>query len=108
MGDSSPFASYLSNLPIGVPGIPIFFGAEAMAELKQYPPVSEQVKRRCRWLATFAQLELAQLPGSAADPFRGQLVDGNALGVALWWDVQLTSALMHPLTLWCYACECMH
>ena len=83
MGDASPFATYLANLPVGVPGIPIFFGAEAMAALQQYPPVSEQVKRRCRWLAAYARDELAGLPGGAGDPFRGQLVDANALGVPL-------------------------
>ena len=81
LGDGSPFATYLSALPVGVPGIPIFFGAEAIAAL-QYPPVSEQVKRRCRWLATFARDELSRVPGSLDDPFQGQLVDANALGEA--------------------------
>ena len=93
MGDASPYATYLANLPVGVPGIPIFFGAEAMAALQQYPPVSEQVKRRCRWLATYARDELARLPGTAADPFCGQRVDANALGTPWWAQCVLLSCL---------------
>lgn len=41
---------------------------------------SEQVKRRCRWLLSFADGELAQLPDSPDDPFHGQRIDGNTLG----------------------------
>ena len=41
---------------------------------------SEQVKRRCRWLLSFADGELAQLPDSPEDPFHGQRIDGNTLG----------------------------
>lgn len=41
---------------------------------------SEQVKRRCRWLLSFADGELAQLPDSPEDPFHGRRIDGNTLG----------------------------
>jgi hypothetical protein len=38
-GAASPFGPYIANLPLGVAGLPMFFGGEALAEL-QYPPVS--------------------------------------------------------------------
>jgi histone-lysine N-methyltransferase SETD3 len=41
---------------------------------------SEQVKRRCRWVLSFADRELIQLPGSPEDPFHGRRIDGNTLG----------------------------
>lgn len=42
LGQASPFAPYISNLPMGVPGLPIFYSGEALGAL-QYPPVTEQV-----------------------------------------------------------------
>lgn len=44
-GPSSPFSGYISMLPVGVEGIPMFFKPEAVKEL-QYPPVTEQVRQR--------------------------------------------------------------
>ena len=54
----------------------------------QYPPVSEQVKKRCRWLLTFAAGPLASARADAAAaseaaPFSGAVIDANALGWAL-------------------------
>ena len=77
--EGSSLATYVANLPIGIPGIPMFFPREAIAAL-EYPPVGEQVKKRCKWLYDFSQATLAKLPGSAADPFSGTKVDINALG----------------------------
>lgn len=58
-GPASTFAAYISQLPVGIPGIPMFFRPEAVAAL-QYPPVSEQVKRRGRWLHGFSTKVRAQ------------------------------------------------
>lgn len=41
-GEASLFSTYIANLPVGVPGLPMFFNGEALAAL-QYPPVTEQV-----------------------------------------------------------------
>lgn len=43
-GADSPFAPYVSHLPRGFPGIPMFFSREAI-EAIDYPPVVEQVRR---------------------------------------------------------------
>eukprot|EP00879_Flechtneria_rotunda_P001900 GHRR01002073.1.p1 GENE.GHRR01002073.1~~GHRR01002073.1.p1 ORF type:complete len:603 (+),score=223.44 GHRR01002073.1:581-2389(+) len=80
-GANSPFATYISYLPIGVSGVPMFFCKEAL-EAMEYPPVVEQVKRRGRWLHRFSLDVLSKLPGTAADPFEGVLVDINAIGWA--------------------------
>jgi hypothetical protein len=45
--------------------------------------VTEQVKKRCRWLLGFARDVLAPIRGKAEDPFEGAEVDANALGWAL-------------------------
>jgi histone-lysine N-methyltransferase SETD3 len=81
-GATSHFAPYINNLPLGVAGLPMFFNGDALGAL-QYPPVTEQVKRRCRWLLSFSQQALAPIRGSEADPFGGAEVDANALGWAL-------------------------
>ncbi len=39
MGPDSPFHSYIDNLPMGVPGIPMFFSPDAIRALEQYPPL---------------------------------------------------------------------
>jgi histone-lysine N-methyltransferase SETD3 len=52
----------------------------------QYPPVTEQVKKRCRWLLTFANGPLAAASADTASEgelFGGATVDANALGWAL-------------------------
>ena len=60
-GADSRFSPYISNLPVGVPGIPMFFGREPLQAI-QYAPVSQQVQMRCRWLLNFAQGALQPLP----------------------------------------------
>ncbi|KAL4434341.1 hypothetical protein ABPG75_000782 [Micractinium tetrahymenae] len=82
LGQASPYAAYVNNLPMGVAGLPIFFNGEALGTL-QYPPVTEQVKKRCRWLLSFTQQVLGPLRGTDRDPFEGAEVDANALGWAL-------------------------
>jgi hypothetical protein len=42
-GPSSHFATYISYLPVGVSGVPMFFPREAL-EAIEYPPVVEQVR----------------------------------------------------------------
>lgn len=81
-GSEALFSPYIQNLPVGVSGIPMFFGREALRAI-QYAPVSQQVHMRCQWLLHFAREALQPLPGSPADPFFGTLVDANALGWAL-------------------------
>jgi hypothetical protein len=49
----------------------------------QYPPVSEQVKKRCRWMLSFASGPLAAAAAGADAPFGGAAVDANSLGWAL-------------------------
>ena len=39
MGTKSFFRHYISNLPVGVPGIPLFFSQEAIKALEEYPPL---------------------------------------------------------------------
>eukprot|EP00887_Chlorella_sp_A99_P000675 scaffold5.g675.t1 len=63
-GGASSFAPYVAALPVGVPGLPMFFHGPSLAAL-EYPPVTEQVQ------------------GTADDPFGGAAVDANALGWAL-------------------------
>ncbi|KAL6746522.1 hypothetical protein V8C86DRAFT_2940393 [Haematococcus lacustris] len=82
MAASSPYAAYIAQLPVGVAGVPIFFSREAINAL-EYPPVTEQVKKRCRWLYDFSTKVLAGLAGAPGDPFGGAHVDINALGWAL-------------------------
>lgn len=77
-GPESRLGTYIVNLPRGFTGIPMFFPREAIAAI-EYPPVSEQVKKRCKWLFEFSK-ELAQLPRTPEDPFSGVVVDINALG----------------------------
>ncbi|KAG2438459.1 hypothetical protein HYH02_010913 [Chlamydomonas schloesseri] len=81
-GGESQFASYIAELPKGFPGIPMFFPRTAL-DMIDYPPCSQQVKKRCKWLYEFSTDVLAKLPGSPEDPFGGVAVDINALGWAL-------------------------
>ena len=78
-GPESPFSLYIQNLPVGVSGIPMFFDRQALRAI-EYAPVTRQVQMRCQWLLHFAKETLQPLPGTLADPFRGNLVDANALG----------------------------
>ena len=77
-GPESPIGTYIANLPVGITGIPMFFPREAIAAI-EYPPVSEQVKKRCKWLFEFSK-ELANLPGTPDDPFSATQIDINAMG----------------------------
>ena len=76
-GRHSSFSPYIELLPAVHRGIPIFFSGDTLAML-QYAPLSEQVKKRCRWLVEFSQH--TQRAGAL---FNEQLVDANALGWAL-------------------------
>lgn len=78
-GSESSFASYIQNLPVGVSGIPMFFGQESLRAI-EYAPVTQQVHMRCQWLLHFAREALQPLPCTRADPFSGTVIDANALG----------------------------
>ena len=65
-------------LPSRFDGVPLFFSQEALTAL-QYPPVSEQVKKRSRFLLSFASGQLVSEQGA----FGGTVVDANALGWSL-------------------------
>lgn len=58
----------------------MFFAGEELVAL-QYPPVVEQVKKRCRWLLQFSQGALSQQ--GEEGPMHGAQVDANALGVSV-------------------------
>lgn len=73
-GSDTPFLPYIANLPQGFPGLPMFFPPDAIRALS-YPPVVEQVKRRCRWLIGFSKDVLASIRGTSEDPFGGADVD---------------------------------
>ncbi|KAG2433661.1 hypothetical protein HXX76_008032 [Chlamydomonas incerta] len=60
----------------------MFFPRTAL-DMIDYPPCSQQVKKRCKWLYEFSTDVLAKLPGSPDDPFNGVAVDINALGWAM-------------------------
>lgn len=61
-GDQSPFAPYIASLPVGFPGVPIFW-SKAELDALEYPPVSSQVVKRCRWLVEFSAMEDVQRLG---------------------------------------------
>lgn len=82
LGPDSRFSPFVSALPRGFPGVPLFFGREALAAI-DYPPVTQQVVKRCRWLSDFSKQVLEGLPGTPEDPFGGCRVDLNAMGWAL-------------------------
>ncbi len=78
-GNGSKWAPYIRNLPVGFVGVPMFFAGDELSAL-HYPPVVEQVKKRCRWLLSFAGGAL-QEEGAVQDAFFGARIDANALGV---------------------------
>ena len=81
-GPKSMFTPYINLLPAVHSGIPLFFGPDAVREL-QYPPVVEQLKRRSRFLISFANGPLAAAVSAPhGGPFDGFAVDANALGWA--------------------------
>jgi len=82
-GDESPFAPYISSLPVGFPGVPIFW-SKAELDALEYPPVSSQVVKRCRWLVEFSGMEDVQRLGRelfGADA--ANILSPNTLGWAL-------------------------
>jgi hypothetical protein len=83
LGPTSVYAPYVASLPAAISGLPMFFQGPALAALF-YPPVTQQVKKRCRWLLSFAKEELAPLAGDAGGPFGGAAIDANALGVCFF------------------------
>lgn len=81
-GKASRFAEFVDLLPRAFVGVPTFFAADAIQAL-QYPPVTEEVKRRSRWMLAFASGPLAAAAALQPPPFAGATVDANALGWAL-------------------------
>lgn len=80
-GAGSAYAPYVGLLPSRFDGIPVFFSRDGVDAL-QYPPVSEQVKKRSRFLLSFADGPLADTE-AAASVFGGSTVDAAAMGWAL-------------------------
>lgn len=68
----------------------MFFDQKTIEAL-EYPPVSSQVIKRCRWLIQFAKDEL-QKEGDA-NPFHGTQIDANSLG---WAFAAVTSRAFRP------------
>ncbi len=83
-GSQSAFDPYIRNLPVGVAGLPMFFGRDPLRAL-EYAPVTRQVQMRCQWLLHFAREALQPLPGTTADPFSATLIDANALGAPCFY-----------------------
>ena len=81
-GSASRFATYIKLLPAAFRGMPTFFAPDAVRAL-EYPPVTEQVKKRSRFLLSFSAGPLAAAAASQPAPFGGATVDANALGWAL-------------------------
>lgn len=81
-GKDDHFSPYLESLPVGFPGVPLFFSPDAVKSLS-YPPVTSQIARRCRWILDFAETSIAPLKNTPDDPFHGLVVDANLLGWAL-------------------------
>lgn len=87
-GGASRFAPYIRALPASFPGVPLFWGQEAVAAL-DYPPVAEQVKKRCRWLHEFAGRHLGGGGGGGGETdtaraaLAGAACDVSGLGWAL-------------------------
>jgi hypothetical protein len=90
-GEQSHFWPYIQNLPLGFPGLPLFFDRKVI-ELIEYPPVVAQINMRCRWLLQFSQ-ELQAVRGTQEDPFRGVEVDANVLG---WSFAAVSSRAFRP------------
>lgn len=82
-GEDSPFAPYIGSLPVGFPGIPIFW-SKAELDALEYPPVSSQVVKRCRWLVEFSGMEaVRRLGGHVFGKEAASVLSPNTLGWAL-------------------------
>ena len=78
-GAHSAFAPYIELLPSVHHGVPMFFDGDTLG-LLQYPPLVEQVKKRCRFLIEFSKhID----PAAAQAVFSNHTIDANALGWAL-------------------------
>ena len=88
-GEEGHFWHYIENLPVGFPGLPLFFDQKTIQAL-EYPPVSSQVIKRCRWLLQFAKEELQK---KTDNPFHGTEIDANALG---WAFAAVTTRAFRP------------
>ena len=94
LGPRSLFVPYVNLLPAVHRGLPAFFKPEAVAAM-QYPPAVEQVKRRGRFLVSFAAGPAERRSSSntessassdadaeSSSPFSGLAVSADALGWA--------------------------
>jgi histone-lysine N-methyltransferase SETD3 len=82
-GEESSYAPYIANLPVGFPGVPIFYGKDDLDAL-EYPPVSSQVIKRCRWLVEFSAMEDVQRLGRELFGYDvGDMLSPNMLGLVL-------------------------
>lgn len=89
-GEEGHFWPYIENLPIGFPGLPLFYDQKTIQSL-EYPPVSSQIIKRCRWLLQFSQEEMQ---GNKNDtPFDDAQIDANVLG---WAFAAVTSRAFRP------------
>lgn len=88
-GDEGHFWPYIKNLPVGFPGLPLFYDQKSIQAL-EYPPVSSQIIKRCKWLLQFSSTELQQKDNS---PFDGSVIDANTLG---WAFAAVTSRAFRP------------
>ena len=81
-GQSSSFWPYISALPSGIHGLPIFYDGPTLKAL-QYPYLIDQVLKRCQFLAEFSVKYLE--PAAVEDPstFNSQTPDINAFGWSL-------------------------
>eukprot|EP00210_Caulerpa_lentillifera_P002162 g2076.t1 len=80
-GERSSYSPYLRTLPVGLPGAPIFFSPVAVKAL-EYPPLIQQINKRCKWLVGVSELDrkrLFALGGGGS----GSVPDMNLLGWAL-------------------------
>lgn len=75
----SSFWPYLQTLPIGVPGLPIFFSQTAIQEL-HYPPLIAQIEKRCRWLMNLSEEDRKKICQQAGND---QTPDANLVAWAL-------------------------
>lgn len=83
-GQQSYFVPYISQLPIGFPGLPMFFNSQSIAAL-QYVPAINQIKFRNKWMISYVGEHLAPNSGDAvaADhPLAFQTLDANVMGWA--------------------------
>ena len=97
-GAANEFDAYMQLLPARFTGVPLFYSAEAMKILGQYPPVSEQVNKRCRFLLSFTRDHLARAH-VAAEVFCGQTIDSGSFGAPAEYPKKLGTGLLHRMAL---------